>query len=46
MWLDWTRKLPDGSGDSSSAKPEVFTWEGKQRVLGISLSLFFFIFLK
>uniref|UniRef100_A0A8V1A4S8 Perilipin n=1 Tax=Gallus gallus TaxID=9031 RepID=A0A8V1A4S8_CHICK len=22
MWLDWTRKLPDGSGDSSSAKPE------------------------
>uniref|UniRef100_A0A8C9F2G3 Perilipin n=1 Tax=Pavo cristatus TaxID=9049 RepID=A0A8C9F2G3_PAVCR len=22
MWLDWTRKLPDESGDSSSAKPE------------------------
>uniref|UniRef100_A0A803XW75 Perilipin n=1 Tax=Meleagris gallopavo TaxID=9103 RepID=A0A803XW75_MELGA len=22
MWVDWTRKLPDESGDNSSAKPE------------------------
>lgn len=42
MWVDWTRKLPDESGDNSSAKPEVSTWKGKQKGSG---HLFFF-FLK
>lgn len=41
MWLDWSRKYLKESGDESPAEPEVPSWGGRRRALGIPLIFIF-----
>lgn len=42
MWVDWSKKSSEESGDKTSAEAEVLPWGGKQWALGILLIFNFF----